>query len=249
MASKNKIPVKTTLRLLDSVAFMNYQDGVAFNGMVTINFTQLGVSGERDAARALTKMNEALADKIARYRERWGRVLPHYFLYAHEDVATSHGHHVHQVMVVPRGLGINLDAWLKAWARRNFGEDIHPQAVQFGGEYHVDLDERAKLQARLVSYIFKSSEDRPVRSAQGEETTLLTVLKSHARKWKGDRAYCAAVKRVAGCSENIANLAQMKCGFWRAQYVEDVMSGAYLRDYQAALRAGELTEMLRNIDI
>ena len=243
-----KIPTKKTLQLLHSVAFLNDQDGVAFNGMITINFSQLGLSGEREAARALTMLNEALADKIRRYDGRWGYELPHYFLYVHEDVASSYGHHVHQLIVVPRGLGAGLDSWLKRWARRNFGEGIHPKAIQYGGEYHRDLDERAKNQARLISYVLKSSEDRPVRSRDGEPTTLLTLFKSHSRKWKGDRAYCAKVNRVAGCSENIAIQAQMECGFWGAQYMEEVMRGDFLKDHHAALRADELTEMLRRID-
>jgi len=246
---KNKIPAKTTLRLLDGVAFMNYHDGVAFNGFVTVNFRQLGISDEKSAAGALTKMNEALADRIRRYGERWGYELPHYFLYAHEDVSTSHGHHVHQVMVVPRGLGMDLDEWLKAWARRNFGNSIDDRAVRYGGEYHRDFAERAKTQARMVSYIFKSSEDRRLRSSDGEATTLLTLLKSHSLKWKGDRAYCADVRRVAGSSQNIAELAQLRVGFWRPDHYEDVLSGGYLSDHQAALNAEELFRMLSKIDI
>lgn len=248
---KKKIPSKTTLRCLRSVAFMNHQDGAAFNGMVTVNFRQLGVSGERDASLALTKLNEALSDKLRRYGERWDYVYPHYFLYAHEDVSTSNGHHLHQLVVVPRGLGVgeDLDGWLKGWAHRNFGEGVHPRAIQYEGEYHRDLDERVKNQARLVSYILKSSEDRPVRSLGGEPTSLLTLFQSHSRKWKGDRSYCAPVNRVAASSENIAELAQMKCVFWGAPYVEDVLNGAFLRDYQAALRADELTEMLRKLAV
>lgn len=240
-----KIPAKTTIRLLHSVAFMNYQDGVAFNGMVTLNFAQLGLTSERDATRALTKLNEALADKIKQYGERWGYELPHYFLYAHEDVATSHGHHVHQLVVIPRGLGAELKGWLQRWARRNFGDDIHPKAVHYKGEYHRDLDDRAKLQQRLVGYIFKSSEDRCLRGREGEPTTLHTVLEVDKRP----RAYCAKVQRVAGCSENIANLAQMKCGFWGALHMEEVMSGGFLKDHQAALNLDELLTMLNKIDV
>lgn len=246
---KKKIPAKTTVRLLDGVAFMNYQDGVAFNGMVTVNFRQLGITSEKGATSALTSMNEALADVIRRYGARWGYELPHYFLYAHEDVATSHGHHVHELMVVPRGLGIDLDEWLKAWAKRNFGNGIDDRAVQYGGEYHRDLTERSKTQARLVSYIFKSSADRPLRSREGEPTTLLTLLKSHSLKWKGDRAYCADVRRVAGSSQNIADLAQLRCGFWRPEHYEDVLTGGFLRDHHAALNAEELHRMLSKIDI
>jgi hypothetical protein len=229
---------------------MNDEHGAAFNGMITLNFSQLGISGERAAARALTKMNEALADKIGRYSERWSyeRPLPHYFLYAHEDVATSHGHHVHQLVVVPEGLGVGLDGWLKKWARRNF-DGPHPDAVKYGGEYHHDLDERAKTQARMVSYIFKSSDDGPVRRPDGEPTTLLNVLKTHARRWHGDRAYCAGVKRVAGCSENIAYLAQIRRGFWGALCPEQVMNGEFLKGHYAAIGAREFTEMLRGIDV
>lgn len=242
---KKKIPSKTTLRLLDGVAFMNYQDGVAFNGMVTVNFGQLGISNERDAARCLTKMNEALADRIRRYGKRWGYELPHYFLYAHEDVSTSHGHHVHQLVVVPRGLGADLDDWLKAWARRNYGSATDPTALDYRGQYPRDLDARAKQQANLVRYILKSSDDRCLRGRDGEPTTLHTLLEVHKRA----RTYCADVQRVAGCSQNISDLAQLRCGFWRAEYAEDVLAGSYLRDHQAALNAEELWQMLSKIDI
>ena len=112
-----------------------------------------------------------------------------------------------------------------------------------------DLAERSKTQGRLVSYIFKSSADQPLRSRDGEPTTLLSLLKSHSLKWKGDRAYCADVRRVAGSSQNIAELAQLRCGFWRPEHYEDVLTGGYLRDHQAALNAEELYQMLSKIDV
>ena len=240
----SKIPAKTTLRCLRSVGFMNYQYGHAFNGMITLNFSQLGIEGERDASRALTKLNEALADKIKLHGLRWQNDWPHYFLYAHEDVPTSHGHHVHELVVVPRGLGADMNRWLQRWAKRTFGQTIDPRAVHYKGEYHSDLARRIKLQARLVGYILKSTEDRCIPGRGDEPTTLHTILEVEKRP----RAYCARVGRVVGTSENIASLEQLRCAFWVPAYMEQVMSGVYLKDHYADIAAEELWNCLRRID-
>lgn len=241
----SKIPAKTTLRALDAVAFMNSEHGVAFNGMVTLNFEQIGLATEAEAKGALTKLNEALADKIRRYGSRWGYDLPHYFLYVHEDVPTSYGHHVHELVVIPRGLHAEMDRWLKAWARRNYGSDVHPKAVHYGGEYPSELTERAKLQARMVRYVLKSSADCTVRGLCGKATTLEAVLEAEKHK----RAYCASVRRVAGTSQNIGELEQLWAGFWRVASPGRVFSDQYLRDWQADRNFEELMAMLRKIDV
>lgn len=240
-----KIPAKTTLRLLDAVAFLNGHLGIAFNGMITVNFEQLGLEDERQAARALTKLNEALADKLRRYGERWQYDLPHYFLYVHEDVSTSHGHHVHQLVVVPSGLGAHLNSWLRQWARRNFGPHVAAEATHFGGEYPRDSSKRAALQARLLRYVLKSSDNRTVRSVAGDATTLHEVLEVEKRK----RAYCASVHRVAGTSQNIALREQLWAGFWGSSSPESVFTDEHLDDWRRAVDQDRFLTTLLALDI
>lgn len=241
---KNKIPAKSTVRLLDSVAFLNSYHGVALNGMITINFEQLSLTTEAEATKALTKLNEALADKIDRYGRKWDYELPHFFVYAQEDVASSHGHHAHELLVVPRGLGATLDAWLKQWAERNYpGSD--PNAIQYDGRYPKDLDKRAKQQTKLVQYILKSTEDACIRGLDGEATTLHAILEVEKR----ERAYCAPVRRVTGSSQNIAYQAQLKGGFWVPMHLETVLTDQYLRSWQAGKQSEELWRVLNSIDI
>jgi hypothetical protein len=243
--SKKKIPAKTTLRLLDAVAFMNSHHGIAFNGMITVNFEQLGLKGGREAAEALTKLNEALADRIGRYGDRWGYDLPHYFLYVHEDVRSSHGHHVHQLMVVPSGLGAQLDGWLRKWARRNYGPNVPKEATHFGGEYPRQSHNRAELQARMLRYVLKSSDNSTVRGRDGGATTLHEVLEVEKRK----RAYCASVHRVAGTSQNISLREQLWAGFWRTSSVDSVFTDEQLEEWRRAGDQEKFLEMLRTLDI
>ncbi|MFL6725892.1 MAG: hypothetical protein ACJ8FS_05190 [Sphingomicrobium sp.] len=244
MASKNKIPAKNSIRLLDSVAFLNSYYGAALNGMITVNFQQLGLTSEKDSANALTKLNEALADKIGRYGRNWNYYLPHQFVYVHEYVQ-SHGHHAHELLVVPKGLGAELHSWLTDWADRNYpGSD--PDAVRFGARYPKDLDKRAIQQRNLVRYVLKSTEDACIHGLDGEPTTLHTIL---GITDKHERAYCATVRRVTGSSENIANRAQLRGGFWPPQHLETVLTDRYLRNWQAGRQADELWRMLNSIDI
>jgi hypothetical protein len=241
---KNKIPAKSTVRLLDSVAFLNSYHGVALNGMITVNFEQLGLTTEAEATRALTKHNEALADKIARYSRKWNYELPHFFVYAQEDVASSHGHHAHELLVVPRGLGATIDAWLKQWAQRNY-PGSHPNAVQYDGRYPTDTDKRATQQRRLVQYILKSTEDACIMGLDGQATTLHAILEVEKR----ERAYCAPVRRVTGSSQNIAYRAQIKGGFWAPQHLDTVLTDQYLLSWQRGKQGDELWRVLRTIDI
>ena len=66
-----KIPASTTLRALDAVAFLNSQVGLALNGMITVNFSQLGLMEEADIKKSVRRMNEGLNKLIERHTERW----------------------------------------------------------------------------------------------------------------------------------------------------------------------------------
>ncbi|MFM5892908.1 MAG: hypothetical protein ACKOQM_00530 [Novosphingobium sp.] len=235
----SKIPAETTLRALDAVAFLNGEHGYAFNGMLTVNFEQLGLNKESEVKYAVRRLNEGISKLIARHTERWRYPATHTYLYVHEDVATSHGHHLHELVKIPRGLAPELPAWLYRWASRNFGE-VPKAAVHYKGQYHSDLEKQAENQGRLVRYVLKSSDDACVRSPSHEPTTLHHVL-DVARH---PRAYCAKVKRVVGVSQNISELEQLKAGFWRVEYPELALGDHYLKEHRRRLNADELNEVL-----
>lgn len=239
-----KISTKTTLRLLDTVAFMNAHHGVAPNGMITLNFEQLGLTSGAQAKQALTKMNEALAGKIRRYGEKWGYELPHYYFYVHEDVPSSHGHHVHELLVVPRGLSADLNGWLKGWAKRNYGTGVPDEAIDYRGKYPKDLAGRVKQQANLLRYVLKSSADGTVADLDGTPTTLHSVLETE----RYARSYCARVQRVAGTSQNISLREQLWMGFEPPSSPASVLAGKHLAAWEADRNLDELLEMLRKID-
>ena len=233
------IPAETTLRALDAVAFFNDSQGQAFNGMVTINFEQLGLNTESETKHAVRRLNEGISKLITRHSEHWRYPATHTYLYVHEDVATSHGHHLHELVKIPRGLAPELPAWLSGWARRNFG-DVPQAAVHYKGQYHTDLEKQAENQARLVRYVLKSSDDVCIPSTGSEPTTLHHVLEVA----RHPRAYCAKVKRVVGVSQNISELEQLKAGFWRVQYPELALGDHYLKEHRRRLTADELNEVL-----
>lgn len=235
----NKIPADATLRALDAVAYLNCEYGYAFNGMVTVNFEQLGLNTESEAKHAVRRLNEGISKLITRHTERWRYPATHTYLYVHEDVATSHGHHLHELVKIPRGLAPDLPAWLRRWASRNYG-DVSPEAVHYAGQYPTDLEKQAENQARLVRYVLKSSEDACVRSQSPEPTTLHHIL-NVARH---PRAYCAKVKRIVGVSQNISELEQLKTAFWRVEYLELALSDHYLKEHRRRLTADELNEVL-----
>ena len=239
-----KIPAKTTIRLLDRMAFMNSQFGEAFNGMITLNFEQIGASTELEANRALTKLNEAVADRINRHGQVYSpdTKLPHLYMFVHEHVE-SYGHHVHELIVLPRGLGANFNEWLQAWARRNFGPSIDPRAILYKGRHCKGDDARAAQQWRLATYILKSSADACI-PVGGGATTLHLLLEVEKRK----RAYCANVARVAGTSQNIATLALISSCFRLAAF-EEMKTDAFLQEYHRRIRSEELTRQLRSVDI
>lgn len=240
-----KIPAKTTVRLLDNIAFTNSQYGVAFNGMITLNFEQIGATADKDAVRALTKLNEAVADRIYRHGQRYSPdlTLPHLFIYAHEHVET-HGHHVHELLVLPPGLDADFEDWLKAWALRNYGSGVHPRAIHFKGRHYKDDKARADQQRRLTSYILKASENACIVARGGGATTLHAILGIE----KPNRAYSADVSRVAGSSQNIAKRAQLDVGFDLPEWIEDAMTDAHLREYHLRQCADELDRHLRSIE-
>lgn len=237
-----KIPANTTLRALDAVAFLNSQDGLALNGMITVNFSQLGLTEEADIKKSVRRMNEGLNKLIERHTERWRYPAIHTYLYVHEDVATSHGHHLHELVLVPRGLAPELPGWLHRWADRNYG-NVPETAVHYRGQYHTDLDERAANQARLVRYVLKSSEDACIRSAEEDPTTLHHILKVARHQ----RAYCADVHRVVGTSQNISELQQLKAGFWRVEQPELALGNHYLQEHRSRLNATELNAFLERL--
>lgn len=241
-----KIPANLSISLLDRMAFMNWQYGVAFNGMITLNFEQIGATDERAANRALTKLNEAVADRIHRHGKAYSPdvKLPHLFMYVHEHVE-SHGHHVHELVVLPRGLDADFDRWLKAWARRNYGPSVHPSAIHYKGRHYKDEATRADQQRRLACYILKSSEDACLWAREGGATTLHAVLGID----EPNRARCAKVSRITGSSQNIATRAQIEVGFSWPEWIEDAMTDIHLREYNRRIRADELHRQLRAIDI
>ena len=98
-----QIPSRTASRLLDGVAFLNDEYGLALNGLVTLNFEQLGARQVRQAKSALTGMNEFLARKLEEFGRQYGEPVQHFYVYAHER-CRDHGWHVHELMVVPSAL-------------------------------------------------------------------------------------------------------------------------------------------------
>jgi len=241
----SKIPAKTTARLLDSTAFMNAEYGVAWNGMVTLNFDQIGCRDEKAASMALTKLNEAIADRIDRHGKRYcpGAKLPHFFLYVQEYVET-HGHHVHELIVLPPGLDAGFDKWLQGWATRNF-ENVETGATHYRGRYYRDDRARADQQRRLLSYVLKSSEDATIGAKAGGATTLREIL--GLDKYK--RAYCAKVGKVAGCSQNLTHRARLKAGFGQPAWFEEALTDIHLREFHRRRHAEELAWTLRSIDV
>lgn len=237
-----KIPPEATLRALDGVAFFNDQYGYAFNGMVTVSFEQLGLTTNREIKGAISRLNEGLSKLIARYTERWRCPARHTYLYVHEDVETSHGHHLHELVKIPRGLAPDLPGWLQRWARRNYG-DVPEAAVHYKGQYHTDLVKQAENQARLVRYVLKSAADCCVRSQEDEPTTMHSILQVA----QNTRAYCADVKRVVGLSQDINELAQLKAGFWGAFYPELALTDHFLKEYRRRLNEDELFEIMLRI--
>ena len=143
-----KIPAETTLRALDAVAFFNDSQGQAFNGMVTINFEQLGLNTESETKHAVRRLNEGISKLITRHSEHWRYPATHTYLYVHEDVATSHGHHLHELVKIPRGLAPELPAWLSGWARRNFG-DVPQAAVHYRHGWCATFSRAVTMSASL----------------------------------------------------------------------------------------------------
>lgn len=242
---KTKIPAKAAVRLLENTAFLNSQHGVAFNGMITLNFEQLGLVGEQAAARALTKLNEAVADRIHRHGQRYSPELklPHFFIYAHEHVET-HGHHAHELVVLPPGLDADFPEWLKAWARRNYGPSIDLRAIHYKGRYYRNDKERAEQQARLVRYVLKSSENARMAATGGGATTLHEVLRID----EPNRAYAAPVRRMVGSSQNIGHRAQLAANYQYPPALDDSLTGVHLDAYRARILAEKFQAQLRSID-
>lgn len=240
-----KIPHKSTIRALDAVAFMNWQYGIAFNGLVTINFSQLGLTKPKSIKDAVRALNESISGLIDRYATHWKLPAAHFYLYVHEDVATSHGHHLHELMVMPRGLGANFDKWLRAWATRNFGDGVPVEATNYKGRHYTGIQDRAKNQSRLVRYILKSTEDCCIRSVDVEPTTLHTILQVD----RHPRAYCADVRRMVGTSQNLGVREQLWEGFAPVPCLELVLTEHFLEGHQRSLEGQRFQESLERLHL
>lgn len=242
------IPTKTISRLLDSVAFMNSEYGVAFNAIITINFDQLGLSQARDAAGALTALNEALAAKFKRHAAK-GFPVPHdgelFFLYAHENVG-SHGRHLHNLVVLPETLRLDMKIWLQKWAHRRYGDAVNHRAIDLSARSRPkSLNQIAHTQAEIVRYVLKTSANAGVIDRSGNGANLHDLL--GFKKLGPSRPF--AVNRIAGTSENIARRAQLDAGYKPPEHWEDLLSVTNLHDYHSRMAALELTEQLRRIEV
>lgn len=239
-----QIPFKVTERLLDSVAFLNSQYGVAFNAMVTMNFGQLGVSSKGDKSLALTKMNQSLSRKIDRYAKNRGTDDQHHYLFAHE-CSRDHGHHVHEAIVAPGTLALGLQPWLTKWAKRHFGNGIDPKAIHFDGRYHWHYEKMARNQSRIIGYILKTTEQTPITSRDGHVSYLHTLL---GRK-RSQRSLPIDVCKIAGTSQSISKLSQWDVGYQYEKYCEDMLSEDNLIKYVRRRDSEELIEQLRRIEL
>ncbi|WP_430427932.1 hypothetical protein [Parasphingorhabdus sp.] len=237
-----QIPIKVTERLLDSVAFLNSQYGVAFNAMVTMNFGQLGISGKSDKSLALTKMNQSLSRKIDRHAKNRRTEDQHHYLFAHE-CSRDHGHHVHEVIVAPGVLALGLQPWLTNWARRHFGSGIDPKAIHFDGRSHWQYEKIARNQSRIVGYILKTTEPTAVISRHGHASYLHTLL---GRK-RSQHSFPMDVDKIAGTSQSISIQSQWDAGYQPEENWEDLLSEDNLIKYVRRRDSEELIEQLRRI--
>jgi hypothetical protein len=237
-----KIPFRTTLRLLDSVAFMNSEYGRAFNGMITVNFQQLGITTEKDACRALVAMNDAIAARLSRYCAKWGEQIPYLYAYVHEDVATSFGHHVHQLVHMPCYLSEILHHWLYRWAQRTFGASVDPRAIDYRGKHRLpSYDKMADQQSSLVRYILKSSENAEFAlSYTNQPGTLHQLLEIDRHR----NAYCANVRKIVGVSQNISIKSQMYAGFQSPIFLESIFTDKYISGHFSYKSAKELADQV-----
>lgn len=240
-----KIPYQATVRILDSVAFLNAERGVTFNGMITVNFQQLGAKTEGDAKGILTAMNEAVSKKLARFWQRDDVRFPYYFVYVHEDVTTSYGHHVHQLVCMPRYIGEFLDAWLKDWAMRRYGVPPEDKAIDYRGRYLRGDSERIEQQSNLLRYVLKSSSNCVIYTKEGMPTTLHTILNAE----RYPRAYCADVAKVTGMSQNLANRAQLDMGFQVPQCLGSVFTNEHLQHWKYREHQREWDLMIRGLTL
>lgn len=241
----NKIPAAATVRALDATAFLNWEYGLTFNGLITVNFEALGATTERDANKVLTSMNEAVSDKLARHCFNWKFEFPYVFQYVHEDVPTSYGHHAHQLVCVPRSFGEFLDEFLKEWAWRNYRVPPDAGATDYRGGYPFGVKGCLDQQSRLLRYILKTSSNAVIAGAGGEPTTLHTILEANRHK----RSYCAPVRKVLGSSQNLARKAQLQAGFQVPQLLETVFTEEYLRSWESFKTANDLHTQLAAINL
>lgn len=240
-----KIPYQATLRVLESVAFLNMEHGLTLNGMITVNFQQLGARTEGDANGIVTAMNEAVSRKLARYWQRDGVRFPYYFVYVHEDVATSYGHHVHQLVCMPRYIGEFLDAWLKKWALRRYGVPPEAKAIDYRGRYLKGESQRLEQQSNLLRYVLKSSENCGFYGKDGVPKTLHELLNTE----RYPRAYCADVTKVTGTSQNLTKLAQWDKGFNCLTYVDSVFTDEHLQQWKYREHQRELDLIIRGLTL
>lgn len=243
----HQLPAKRVSRLLDSVAFMNSHFGLAFNGMVTVNFDQLGLTGKGEISDTITSLNEAVSRRMKRHAKRWP--VPHdgehFFLYAHEKVRTF-GHHLHQAIVIPDSLKSHFDAQLQQWARRRFGNSVSPKAVHFRGTSRSrDVRSIARTQAIIVRYVIKTAAPAGVIDRDGKPATLHDLLGFD----KARRSSDLAAGRVTGTSQNIALAAQLRALYDPKKHWEALLSDENLAEYVRRQRAQELSEMLARIDL
>ncbi len=239
-----QIPSQKTSELLDAVGFLNWRYGLCFNGFITLNFEQLGITSQRDASDALTAMNEAIAGYLRRYGARFETKVPHAFLYAHER-CEKYGWHLHEVLTVPIALRHLFKPWLLTWKRRNFGSYRPDRAVHFRPSYGKTLQQQANIQARLVRYVLKTTAPAAGRDRFGQPASLHDLV-----GWKSVRSSLHLdVPRIAGCSQNISFGARLREGFEPAPYFEDMLSADRLQEHLSRIRAAELHSQLEGITL
>lgn len=239
----NKIPATATIRALKASAYLNWACGLTFNGIVTLNFRAFGATTEAEANQVLTAMNESVSDQLARYCANWDTEFPYVFQYVHEDVPTSYGHHVHQLVCVPRGFGEFLNESLQKWAWRNYRVPPEARATDYRGDYPFGVRNCLDQQTRLLRYVLKTSANATIAGANGVPTTLHAILQIDRHK----RSYCAAVRKVAGCSQNLARKVQLMDNF-QPRLLEDVFSDEHLRCWEGYKRARDLHRQLAAIN-